>query len=621
VLASTGFVALACEVAWTRALGILTGTTLYGFSAILAAFLTGIALGSWAARGRLARLPDPRTALAAGLVLLGAALLATRAGLAGLPALQAYARTLDAGPGAQNLVRYGAVFLLLLPPTFLFGALYPLSLRLCCGDAAGVRSALGRAFAVNTFASILGAVATGAWLIPWLGTDGVQVALALAILATPLALLLRPLRARTALRVLAPAAALAAAAPFLPGLDLEGVIRSVHYERGERASEGRFLYLGEGRTGVVSVVSYDERTAEIQNNGLKEALVDRQNPRFGPAIEGLLGALPYLLHPAPRSAFVVGFGGGTTVQTLAFTDLERIRVVELEPRIVDAVRLLHGGAIPCLQDARVELSFDDARSRLLLEDKRYDLIVSQPSHPWLAGAGNLFTHEFFRLEHSRLAPGGVCAQWVNLFRMERDVLRSIVGTFYGVFPQGFVCCSALTGDLILIGSDAAPRLSGARFRDALADHPDLEHFLELQDLGHAGDLLWYFYCGRDEALELAGDATPNTDLNLFSEVRLAALGLDPGPEASPAALIQQHYKPDPRPYLDPADAARTLAEGGRFFVRFDALGQAHVIEAMLREMGDAYGAQQLAQAIRERMVQTGAGGQPATGALPGPASK
>ena len=91
--------------------------------------------------------------------------------------------------------------------------------------------------------------------------------------------------------------------------------------------------------------------------------------------------------------------------------------------------------------------------------------------------------------------------------------------------------------------------------------------------------------------------------------------------AARSARAARSPKPDPRPYLDPADAARTLAEGGRFFVRFDAFGQAHAIEAMLREMGDAYGAQQLGQAIRERMVQTGAGAQPGTGALPGPASK
>jgi hypothetical protein len=431
----------------------------------------------------------------------------------------------------------------------------------------------------------------------------VLLALAFLTLAAALAVGLPYTGARALRGVLLPAAVLALAGPFLPGLELEEVIRAVRYRRDAPTGGGRFLYLEEGRGSVVSAVTYDERAAEIQSNGLKEALIDLANPRFGPPTEGLLGIWPYLLHPAPESAFVVGFGGGTTVQTLAFTSLRRIRVVELEPRVVDAVRELHGGEVSCLADPRVELSFGDARSRLLLEGERYDLIVSQPSHPWLAGAGNLFTREFFELEKSRLNPGGLCSQWVNLFRMDRDVLRSVIGTFFAVFPEGFVCMNAISGDVTLIGSDTRPQLRHARVDDELSRHPDLERFMDLAGLHRAGDLLWYFYCGRDSALELAGDAPLNTDLNLFSEVRLAALDGEPDADASPAALLSQHYTLDARPYLDPGDAAQILHEAGHFFVEYQRYPEAKVMQALLFAQGDAFRAGELGRTIALAMVE------------------
>jgi spermidine synthase len=595
VLAVTGFVALACEVAWTRGLALLTGSTIYGFATILTAFLLGIAIGAWCARrlaGRIAEGGDPRTALAVGLVLLGAALLVTRAGFAALPAIQAGARDLD--PGTLELARFGAAFLLLLPPTFLFGALYPLSLKLYCGDVAGVRGRLGRAFAVNTFAGIAGSLAAGFWWVPTLGTDGILLVGAVVTLCAPIVLVGPPLRLRTARLAAAPGLALALVAPLLPGLDAERLVAAVRYRRdAPREAEPRTLYLAEGRTGIVSIITHDGLVAEVQNNGLQEALIDMAQPRYGPATEGLLGALPYLLHPDPKSAFVVGFGGGSTVQTLAFTGIERIRVVELEPRIVDAVATLHAGAIPCLADPRVELSFGDARSRLVLEDERYDLIASQPSHPWVAGAGGLFTVEMFELARSRLTEQGIMAQWVNLFRMDPDVLRTVVGTFYSVFPEGFVCVNAPAGDLILIGSPAPLRLSSERVRVELSEHAELDRFFELHELATAGDLLWYFYGSRDAALALAGSAPRNTDMNLLTEVRLAALGREQDPEG-PWPLLLQNARFDVQPYLDPEDALRTLQDAGRFFHRFEAIPKAHAVVEILRAMGAHERASQLA---------------------------
>jgi len=149
-------------------------------------------------------------------------------------------------------------------------------------------------------------------------------------------------------------------------------------------------------------------------------------------------------------------------------------------------------------------------------------------------------------------------------------------------------------------------LSGARVRRALDEHRDLERFFELHEISAAGDLLWFFYGGRDAALALAGDAPPNTDLSLYSEVRLAALGRDLGPEASPGPLLAQHAVLDPRPYLDPADAGQTVTEAGRYFLRFDRYPQAQAMGALLGAMGETFRADELGRAIALQMAQGGA---------------
>ena len=133
---------------------------------------------------------------------------------------------------------------------------------------------------------------------------------------------------------------------------------------------------------------------------------------------------------------------------MTLTDLKSIRVVELEPVVVEAARHIAAGEIPALRDPRVRLDFNDARNTLLVERTRYDLIVSQPSHPWLAGAANVFTRQFWEIVKSRLNERGVFGQWINLFKMDATTLRSLFQAFYEVFPQGMSFANLHTGDII-----------------------------------------------------------------------------------------------------------------------------------------------------------------------------
>ncbi|WP_455209858.1 fused MFS/spermidine synthase [Kaarinaea lacus] len=455
VLFVTGFVAIATEVGWTKYLSIFTGTTIYGFAAILTVFLIGIAAGSWAVKSYLQNLQRPELWMAGGLVLLGISLLLARAGLSLVPPIYQAVNHLPADASIKHLVKYVVVFLLIFPPTFIFGALFPLNLKLYCGNLHGVRARIGKAYAVNTVASIFGSVAAGFWIIPQFGTDVLLMTMAFIVLVMPFMFV--PAFSNTLPRVAVPLIALLAVGSgwALPNINYERLISSVQYDDDARAGKTpTYLFLKEGKAGVISMVTYNGQHVKLQNNGLNESFIDLENDKNVLLVETLLGLVPYFLHEDPKSAFVVGFGGGITTRALTTTEnLEAIKVVELEPMVVEAGRAIVDGEIAALKDPRVTLEFNDARNTLLTENHTYDVIAAQPSHPWVARASNVFTLEFFQLVSSRLNEGGIYGQWVNLFNMDATTLRSIIKAFYEVFPYGMSFANLETGDFLLFGAN------------------------------------------------------------------------------------------------------------------------------------------------------------------------
>ena len=185
-LAVTGFASIATQVGWTKYLAVFVGSTIYGLAAILSVFLAGVALGAWLIRPWIDRVRSPEALLPLGLLAAGIALLTTRAGLAYLPELQRLLNDADVAPGTMAAIRYAALALLILPPTLLFGALFPLNLKVFCGGVAGVKTLVGKAYALNTIASIAGAAFAGFVAIPLFGTDKLLFAMAALVAATAL---------------------------------------------------------------------------------------------------------------------------------------------------------------------------------------------------------------------------------------------------------------------------------------------------------------------------------------------------------------------------------------------------------------------------------------------------
>ncbi|HEY5604613.1 MAG TPA: fused MFS/spermidine synthase [Gammaproteobacteria bacterium] len=561
VLFATGFAAIATEVGWTKYLSIFTGTTIYGFAAILTIFLFGIAAGSWWVKKYLDKIHRPEFWMAVGLVALGASLLFTRAFLSFLPPVFEAVNSFSVEIWLKHGVKYTIVFFMLILPTFVFGALFPLNLKLYCGDLSGVRARIGKAYAVNTIASIFGSVAAGFWIIPQYGTDTLLTAMALLILVLPF-IFIKPLP-KLAPRIVITVLAVVGIASnwFFDHISYKDLIASVQYQYDNNAGTKKkpeVLFVKEGKTGVISLVTYDGNYVRIQNNGLNESGFNKQDLDHPPIIEYLLGLMPYFVHENPKSAFVVGYGGGFTTKAFTLTEgLEKIKVVELEPNIVDAGRFMFGGEIPMLQDPRVVLEFNDARNTLLLEDVKYDLIAAQPSHPWLSRASTVFTKEFFQVVKSRLNEGGIYGQWLSMFNMDATTMRAILRAFYDVFPEGFTMADVDSGDFLMFGSGKPIQFDMERIKKRFFE-PRVNKGLGYYDLKQPYDLFWYFALSREQALTAIGDMIPNTDMNILSEVRLSALDQNAKGDEDPYQLLWNNYSLDVNPYLKNDEAVDAL---------------------------------------------------------------
>ena len=432
---ASGAVSFALEVLWTRLLTHLFGGTIHAFSIMLACFLAGIALGGLLA-GRLAR--DRATAR------LG---FAAAQGLVALLSLASY-RFIDlwlpenGGLGGKALY----AFLAMAPATLFIGATYPLAVRIATAGAGQTANAAGAIYAWNTLGAILGALLTGFVVLPALGFGptlkaAMLVSLSLALIAgLPSG---KPHRSSAAhgdgmARLSGPrrlaAAGLAATALIgtllfvQPGRPDDLIYAQTSGSQGRGAE--RFYAVGRSAT----VLLRDQGGFfHLSSNGLSESAIPRRGMAPQNNSQKWLAGLTALARPEAASMLVVGFGGGVALAGAPphATDLD---VLELEPEIIRANRAVGGERRrDPLADPRLNLILNDARNAMLLTSKRYDAIVSQPSHPWTGGASHLYTREFLALAKSRLKDGGVFLQWINSQFVDEALLKTLAATILDQF--------------------------------------------------------------------------------------------------------------------------------------------------------------------------------------------
>ena len=527
--AVSGFVAIGYEIIWSKVFGIVMEGTLYGFAAVLAGFLLGIGLGSVAIAARVDRIRQ----LARAFALLHLAIaVAVAAGMHAVPYLPYAYEKLALAAGGGDTVHW--LFVLVLPlvlvPTALFGAAFPVLIRLYSRGAADAGRAIGVATAVNIAGSIAASLVVSFWCIPQLGMDASLYGLVLLDLAAALVVLAHSDAGRAPALAGAGTVVVAVAFTFggvrvdqaIAGREIDAAsLAEYRLELTRRAVTQTFV--AEGRSSIVTVY---ERTGSrlLRTNGLPEADFQYAPPHFSQS-NVLLGITPYLFAEAPVRALVIGLGGGNTLRALVDTKLPVIEVVELEPEVVEAQATLYRGRANPLEDPRVRLILDDGRHHLLRAasdaGSRYDVIASQPSHPWRAGAANLFTEEFFRLVRARLTDGGCFALWINGFSMDRESLLAVVASFERVFPGSQLVDASKRGsrdDLLLVGGRHPLRADLPTLAERLAAEP-LGGRLALYGIQGVPDLLSYFE-GPASAFASLAPGAANTDNNAFVETRV-----------------------------------------------------------------------------------------------------
>ena len=531
----SGFVTISTQVAWTRVLTMVIGSSTYAFSIVVALFLIGLSLGAYEI-GRKVRADNPRRTIFKVEVATALSLLLSVWIVNQIPWLLVNAglkSNVGTWVGLLALQIVCAALLILLP-AYLMGTVMPIVLVWAsnAGPAVSVRL-IGRSYAVNTLGAITGAFCAGFILIPKTGTRfTIVLAAALCFLvagiAFPAVTRAKDRDVRWALAAGGTVALILASFVIAPALNLdelsigaydslvrvlarsrEGVPENEATKPGEQGHQ--LLLYKEGPTSTVSVRK-DWGITSLAINGRTNAS-DSEDM----ATQVMLAQVPVLLAPSINNGLIVGFASGVSAGAILESPIGSVTCVELEPATVAASRFFEHVNHHPLNDSRLHLVIDDARTYLRGNPARYDIIMSEPSHPWVPGVANLFTEEFFKLGRRRLNDGAVFVQWLQVYQLSNQSLRSVLATFQKVFPHVMVFRVGGTAkgkDLILAGSESPLTLDriAERMRDARVA-------AELARVGmkSEADVRAWYVCDETRLAPAVAGAVINTDDNMHVE--------------------------------------------------------------------------------------------------------
>ena len=563
-IALSGVAAMIYQVVWTRVLTLFIGTSVYAFSLIVGAFVAGLAIGSLAINRVLDSRRDLLIGLAAVEAGIAASAIAVSSLLGRLPVFVAQMMTESNRTfGSLHVMEFALVFSLVLVPTVLMGVSFPLAATACSRIAVRVGRAVGDVYAANTLGAIIGSFAAGFLLIPTLGTQrSIYVAVTLNAAAAVIVFLIanfsslpkRALYAAAGCAVLALGcarmphwnAALLSAGPFLYANQYRQAAAEKGISLEQAMTEGRdLLFFEEGLHAAVSVNRTLEGDLLLGVNGKTDGTARADAPT-----QLMLGHLPLLIQPEAQDVLIIGLGTGTTLGAVERHPVRAIDVVEIEPAVVHASALFNPFTGSPLKDPRARLVTGDGRNYMALTNRRFDVVISEPSNPWVAGMANLFTRESFEAARAHLRPGGVMCQWVHAYSMSPANFKTIVATFTDVFPNATLWEAELGNDYLLLGSVGPLKVDPAALRAALG-RPELKSDLARIDASNLASFLGKLLLDGQALRDFARGAPLHTDDNARLEYSAprALLG------SRSSALIEEIYAGRVRP------AARFAALG------------------------------------------------------------
>jgi len=485
----SGFVAMLYEVAWTRLLALALGSSTHAFSLMLVTFITGIAAGAWIVYA-WKNLRRTFEAFAWAEIALAGTLFVSMFFYEYLPywfmklasVVVRDESTYLIYHGLQALICFSVMFI----PTVCLGMTLPLASRIATAELARTGRSVGKVFAVNTLGTVLGAVVTGLWLMPAAGLAR-TLAVGIAVNALIGAAMLARGQLTVGRALLAPL--LGAGFVWFAGLMFDqtwqqtfslGLWRNrqtppdlATFRRMVKNETLTFHRDGAGST--VTVITRGENGKEqigLKVNGKADA-----GTSLDMTTQLLSGHIPMLLRPHSTNVLVIGLGSGMTASAIArHPGVQHLDLVEISSDVVEAARQFRNYNDDLHNNPRVRFVIEDAKSFLKIADERYDLIVSEPSNPWMAGVAGVFSREYYESCRDRLKPDGFMAQWVQIYETNDEALNTVLATFGSVFPHFSIWHPAVS-DLVLVGSTQPHQIDVEAFERQFY-HPAVRSDLE-----------------------------------------------------------------------------------------------------------------------------------------------
>lgn len=496
VALATGAASFIYEIVWIRMLNMVLGASTHSFELMLSAFIFGLAIGSYWIRRCISSIKHPLAVLGFIQVAMAIFALATLMFydfsfvLMSVTLLTLAASEL--GYVAFLLLSHGIALLIMLPVTICAGMTLPLVTRALIDRDYGDRS-VGNVYACNTIGAILGVVVAVHFLIPRLGLESALIIGSIIDLGVGVWLLVQfvPQPDRRALPLLVGMAVLFASFTAMyveidPRKIASGVYRS---GLSTIESEAEVVLRRDGKTSTVTVVQADETKKILATNGKPDASIE-----FGPSkpfsvdetTQILAGVIPIVAKPDAKSAAIIGVGSGmTTHALLASPNLTRVDTIEIEAAMVEGARHFLPVVRRTFDDPRSELIINDARTYFSTQQTKYDLIISEPSNPWVSGVSGLFSSEFYQLVDQHLSGDGILVQWVQLYEIDLELVSSIFKAIDGVFDD-FVVYEGDDSNILIVAGQGGVISEHAQ---QLFRMPEFLPLLSRIDINSPADLL------------------------------------------------------------------------------------------------------------------------------------
>ena len=461
----SGMAALIYEMVWTRLFINIFGSSTYAFSIMLLVFISGITLGGFLISQKMFAKFDKYKFVALLQVMIAGSTILVLTLYERLPyflwkASSYFVKTEETFSMFLTL-EFLICFLILFVPTIVMGMTLPLIASIVAESNRKIGLAVGNVFAVNTLGTVVGVILTGLVFIPLLGIKGsFEIGITINVIAAVLIILTyfgfekikRWGYSVAAVGVLV--IYLIAVPQWNVNASLYGVFKSLQKEPPASFDEylqtrGDFdvLFYKEGIDANVAVTEsgYPVKQKRLIINGKPDASSVTDMPT-----QILLGQIPMILHKDAKNVFVVGFGSGVTIGSVLLHPIEKVICAEISDEVIEAGKFFAEENHNCMDDERFKIYNEDALTLLKLSDTDYDVIISEPSNPWIAGIGNLFSQEYFELCRSKLNQNGIMVQWFHLYESQDDVVKLVLSTFSKVFPNCQVW-SGVANDIIIVG--------------------------------------------------------------------------------------------------------------------------------------------------------------------------